>query len=338
MKLFKKANSPYWWMDYTVEGQRVRASTRRLLTDKVGAQRILADTYEKALNREQLGDKDEISLNDAFEVTLSEVTGQTLRVYRTVHAAAVAHFSPHKLLSTFRSVDVENFAIARRKQGKKPNTLRNDLKVLKRVMNRVQNTHMVNRDIEWPKVKRFVKSRYLTQAEEDAVLKRLHDHASDNITARKAYDLCVFLLDTGVRLMEAVEMQWHSIDMINGRIEVYRSKTKSLSTVPLSDRTKAMLTLRSNYAQPFEKMDFAIRHLRRVIDEVCNLNPKINETRGRATVHSLRDTYATRMRKKGMDIGQIATLLGHTTTAMAEKYSHIETDDVIEQARKIVNG
>jgi site-specific recombinase XerD len=93
---------------------------------------------------------------------------------------------------------------------------------------------------------------------------------------------------------------------------------------------------KSNQALPFEQMEYAIQLLRLVIAKHCNQSPRIVERRGKATIHSLRDTYATRMLSKGLTLHKLAMLLGHTNTAMTSKYAHLEHRDVVDEARKLL--
>ena len=44
---------------------------------------------------------------------------------------------------------------------------------------------------------------------------------------------------------------------------------------------------------------------------------------GRATVHSLRDTFASRLIQNGLDIAKVSKLLGHATLLQTQKYSHL---------------
>lgn len=62
------------------------------------------------------------------------------------------------------------------------------------------------------------------------------------------------------------------------------------------------------------------------------------ERRGAATIRSLRDTFASRMIQRGMTLHELAKSLGHTTTAMTEKYAHLESGDVVDKARLILNA
>jgi integrase len=168
------------------------------------------------------------------------------------------------------------------------------------------------------------------------VLEHLRQHKGSP-SYDKAFDLMVFLVDTGVRLGEALAIDWADIDMTRLTMEVYRGKTKVLSMIPISQRVLQYLKKVHNQSSPFVNMSRAVRLLRKVIDELCNTNERIIAQRGNATIHSLRDTYASRMVNNGMSLHKVSKLLGHTSPAMTAKYAQLESRDVVDEARLILN-
>ncbi|KGM86221.1 Site-specific recombinase XerD [Roseovarius mucosus DSM 17069] len=336
MNLFRRTDSPYWWYVFTIDGQRFRDSTKRPLNDKKGAMAVMNAEYTKALNMGQLGHKPEITLKDAFDLTLDEVEGQTLRVYKTQATKLLKVLPKTKLASSLTQGDLDALLARRKKAGEQGNTIRCEFKFLRRALSRVKRTHKVNADLEWPNIKGFTKTRYLSKAEERAVLARLQ--AGSTITDAKAYELCIILLDTGLRLMEAVEVDWVDIDMTNRTIEVYRTKTGIVSTVPISNRVYEILSRKTNQPKPFEKMEWAVKNLRKVIGAECNQSKRLIEQRGKATIHTLRDTFASRLLQQGMSLHKLSKLLGHTTITQTAKYAQLENLDVVSEAREMMDA
>lgn len=334
MKLFKRDNSPYWWYEFSYMGKRTRASTLRPHSDKVGAHRVMHQEYLKYMNAEQLGDLPEITLKDAFAISVAEAEGKTKKQYESCSNKILKVLDPNLYCSHLRTHHVEHLVKVRKNQGLKPNSIRGDLKYLKRATARVRGSYRVSEGIQWPKVSAFMKTRYLTEAEERDVLRKLK--LKDTLSAEKAHDLAVFLIDTGLRLREAADLQWSSVDKIKKQIEVFRPKTRTVSTVPTTNRVLDMLVRRSNQRQPFEHMERAIQILRDTIHEVCNQDQTMVAQRGAATIHSLRDTYATRLIQRGLSLHKLSKLLGHTNTAMTAKYAHLEVQDVVDEARALL--
>ena len=57
----------------------------------------------------------------------------------------------------------------------------------------------------------------------------------------------------------------------------------------------------------------------------------------KTTIHTLRDTYATRMLDRGMPFKELSGLLGHSSVKQTEKYARLIADRVVEKSRMYVN-
>jgi site-specific recombinase XerD len=60
-------------------------------------------------------------------------------------------------------------------------------------------------------------------------------------------------------------------------------------------------------------------------------------TQGKATIHSCRDTYATRMLKGGMRLEEGWHLLWHSTVGQTQKYGKFSTNGMADKAREKLN-
>jgi integrase len=139
-------------------------------------------------------------------------------------------------------------------------------------------------------------------------------------------------------LNEALTVDWYNIDVKRGEMEIWREKTSEPSVVPISDRLGVILKRLANQKRPFMEMTRGVRPLRVIVGQVCNQNDRLNTQRGKATLHSLRDTYATRLVTRGMTLHKVAKLLGHKSTVMSQKYAHLEGREVTAEARMILNA
>lgn len=153
---------------------------------------------------------------------------------------------------------------------------------------------------------------------------------------RDTYHLFLFLWDTGCRLNEALAVKWDDFDWNNNTVTIYRSKTDSYSLLPVTGRLRSILKGRPKTYPPFN--DAHIPSLRNTIDQFCN-GPEFKEDierHGRATIHSIRDTFATRMLRGGMSLIGVSKLLGHKSINTTMKYAHLEASDMTELARTIL--
>ena len=343
MQLYQRKSCPFWWYDFTVGTTRYRESTKRLLADRDEAQRVMALAYEKHMNIRQFGEKPEITLREAMDRCVKSVTGSTRNSYitsqrkwlgETVKGKSVWHLDGNMLLSHLTQGDLDDHRSEREDEELKPNSINIETRFIQRTVNIVAKRFATPADLDFTKLRGFIKTRFLTEEEQALVASRL---ASQGPSYDKAEDFRIFLTDTGARLREAAGARWADLDLDRQRFEVYRSKTKTLSVVPLSERTLEMLRRRHNQPQPFPEMSRAIRLLRKTISEVCNTDQRLVDQRGAATIHTLRDTYASKMVQGGMSLHELAKLLGHTTAAMSAKYGHLEANGVSEKAQRILN-
>ena len=344
MKIYMKENSPFWWYDFMVNGQRYRGSTKR--TTKAEANRVLHEEYRKVMNRQQFGEKPEITVDEAFQRVIKGASGKTKESYDLARRKWIGdgkfadrwHLPPGMMLHELTDEHLEDHIEARRDEGLRANSINVEIRVLKIVHRAHAKRYKVNDELEFKLVKGFVKTRFLTRDEEAAVetLLRLKDGES----AQKALDLMIFLRDSGARISEALNANWRDLNLKKGLFEVYRIKTDSLSLLPLTPRVIAMLKAKKDAGEkkPFMEMSRAIKVLRAAIDKVANDDPRIIHQRGRATIHTLRDTYGSHLVQNGLSLHELAKLLGHTTAAMSAKYAHLEGRDVAEKARELMSA
>jgi site-specific recombinase XerD len=59
--------------------------------------------------------------------------------------------------------------------------------------------------------------------------------------------------------------------------------------------------------------------------------PEIVREHGRATIHSLRHTYASWLLAGGADLADVQGALGHTTLAMTRRYAHLSKAQTINR-------
>lgn len=342
MRLFKRENSPFWWYEFTANGVRFRESTKRVFTDKENAFKVMAMEYTKAMDRYQFGDKPDITLADAFERHKRPMEGSTRKLYDCLGSKWCGtdgfaqrkawHLEPDLKLAEIRQYHLDEHRLERQEDGLKPNSINLESSILRAVLNGCKGSYNVPTDLDFKKLKGFMKSRYLSDNEERDVMQALSESKPDYQDAKDFY---TFLLDTGARFSEAMNARWADLDLTSGNFEVYRIKTKTLSMVPLSPRTITMLKRRGNHKAPFENMVKPVQVLRKVLHEICDQDEKLIKQRGTATPHSLRDTYASRRMRDGMTLHELSKLLGHSTQAMSAKYGHLESADVVAKVRRL---
>jgi len=138
---------------------------------------------------------------------------------------------------------------------------------------------------------------------------------------------------TGLRIKEINDLQIQHIDFYGGQLKVVAGKGNKDRYVPLStalmqhikayagNRDKGFLFVKSDQTK------YTKRALQKKIETMfkeCSFVKKLS-------THSLRHTYATLLRRRGMSLENIQILLGHGSKKTTEIYAHIELAPVKEE-------
>ena len=163
--------------------------------------------------------------------------------------------------------------------------------------------------------------------------------------ARRLLDQCPpetrpvfeFLLATGLRLSNVLNLRWNQIDLKNRtlRIEASSTKGKKELVLPLSSWAIRILDriprhIRSPYVfckpngQPYKDLHDGFKSaLRR-----AGLPTTIR-------IHDLRHTFASWAIQAGVDIKTLKDLLGHATLEMVLRYAHLDLSSKLRAVDKV---
>ena len=164
-------------------------------------------------------------------------------------------------------------------------------------------------------------------------------------------DLIVFLLDTGARKSEALELTWNNVDLDRKpRPLVLLTETKSghPRSVPLPLRTAKMLEYRRRTIPLSQRLVFSERARKDIWTThdvamlyaqkgnwipLSGLQKRWEQARAKAGIpecrlHDLRHTYASKLVRNGVPLLQVARLLGHSTIGLTMRYSHLAVQDL----------
>ena len=140
-------------------------------------------------------------------------------------------------------------------------------------------------------------------------------------------------IDCGLRKSEMLNMNWEDIDFSNNMVYIRMSKGGKSRKVPFNDGIKQLL---------LDYRKRTMKHSSKVIkgsfgkkitscslqNIIAGIYKKSGIYREGLCIHSLRHSYAERLRKKGTDITTIAKLLGHSRIDTTQTYFHVTDDDI----------
>lgn len=130
----------------------------------------------------------------------------------------------------------------------------------------------------------------------------------------------------GLRISEAVNMRLNDIDSKRGMIRIRDAKGGKDREVPLS---KTLLDQIRAYYKRYRPKEFIFegqfggQYTTRSIQALFRQAMERTGIRKKATVHTLRHSYATHLLENGTDLRIIQELLGHKSSKTTEIYTHV---------------
>ncbi len=143
--------------------------------------------------------------------------------------------------------------------------------------------------------------------------------------------LCVFLVNTGMRVSEATSLRWEDIQShkVQGKemylVTIRHTKTNRARSLPLNAAALDVLTASKTGATdsgPFQTLKSATLH---IVWKRAKRDAKLDHSQ--IVPHCLRHTFATRLIQSGVSMLVAKELLGHSTIATTERYAHIDLSD-----------
>lgn len=154
----------------------------------------------------------------------------------------------------------------------------------------------------------------------------------DNIKDNDIKDLVVFAVNTGLRQMELITLEWNQIDIVNRIVLLDNrnvlTKSKKVRSIPLNDRTLEILKRRIELKH--QKV-FTIEGNQITQKSISNRFRRLMRKLGmrkQLCFHSLRHSFASWLVQKDVPIYVISKLLGHSQISTTEIYTHLRGKDL----------
>ena len=151
----------------------------------------------------------------------------------------------------------------------------------------------------------------------DSDIEKLINGTTNKLTK----DLITFLIYTGCRKGEALNLKWDDVDMQNDVIAIKGTKTKYDRYIPISKPLKELLSgieKKQDCLYVFNKNGAKLGDFKKSFHTACK-NAGFKDMH----IHDLRHVFASKMVKDGVSLYITGELLGHRTTQMTKRYSHL---------------
>jgi len=286
--------------------------------------------------------------------TVSEY-GDDLRAFATFVGKDEKSFQP----SEFDTYDVKMWMVEMLDKGLSPRTVKRRLSALRSFYKYLLRQGSVSRDITQgvisPKADKplpvFFRESEMEreQAIGDRELDELMHSPDSQASPREIFELTrdnliiSILYQTGMRRAELVGLTDGDIDLKQGQIRVFGKRRKE-RVVPIGERLISDIEAYRQVRSGFETEDHHLLTTVRRNGTIVPMDAKavyavVSNRMGEVSTlkkhspHVLRHTFATTMLNNGADIRTIQNLLGHSSLAATQVYTHA-TFEQIQQAYK----
>jgi len=337
MSVYKRIDSEYFWFKFTFKGRLYQRPTRV-------KNRRKAETIEAAF-RTKLANG-EVGIEDQTPAPkLLDFSQQFIDFIETRHAnkPETVRFYANRLKrllewEPFRESSLDRIDegliaryVAQRRKIVGVVSVNRELATLRRILHIAQ---------EWKVIKAVPKVRLLPgEQSRDFVLDHRTEQRYLGACPPLLHDVAVVLLDSGLRLGEALALRWSDIHLEPagsaryGWIQVQGGKSKGARrTVPLAARVGFLLrekqrTATSEWVFPGDSPDTHVLNtsVAHMHAKVCR--PGIGKARryvfpAAFVLHSMRHTALTRIGEAGADAFTIMKLAGHSSVTVSQRYIH----------------
>ncbi len=326
MSLFKRSDSPNWWIKLTTRsGPPIQRSTGT--PDKLKAQELHDKLKASLWDQERLGVKPERSWREAVVRWLEETSEKATHKNDKAKLIWLHPFLGDRNLGEINLDVIDQIRSARLKDVSKATTNRY-LALVRAILRRARD------EWEWidkvPKVRLFKETssreRSLTPEQAKLLLRELPEHQREMV---------LFSLATGLRQSNVVKLEWGQVnlELHHAWVLGWQSKNRHPITVPLNDVAMGVLQRQIG------------KHPQRVFTNRGKPIAWANTKKWRATLkrlgiedfrwHDLRHTWATWQRQAGTPTHELQKLGGWRSGVMVERYAHLAPDHLAHAAARL---
>lgn len=246
-----------------------------------------------------------------------------------------------KRMNEISSLDLERMKSELQKSGLSPASVKHVLVLMRQIFNKAVLWGLYHggnpvKGVKMP-ILQNQKTRFLSHDEANTLLKALAAMRTSDL-----HDMSLLSLRTGLRAGEIFNLRGSDLDFQNDIITVSDPKNKTTRHAYMTGSIRKMLLKRKPntpeglvFPDRKGKKIVAISQRFRSLVNKLGFNKEITDTRQKVTFHTLRHTHASWLALQGESIITIRDMLGHKTTAMTERYSHLIPDHKRRAAERL---
>ena len=327
MSLYKRKDSPFWWVKLTVGGRRVSQSSGT--TNKRQAQEFHDKRKAELWEQERLGVKPRHTWDEAVLRYLGEEVGKKSIKATMVHLRWLQPRLEGMVLADITRDVVDSLKQAGQSENVTTATVNRRIQVVRGILRRAC--------LEWEwldKLPRFRllkesqgRVRYLTREEAARLMAELPEHLQA---------MARFSLATGLRQSNVTGLRWAKVDLERAAAWVEAAEAKGKRAIPVPLNTEAIEVLKEQAGKHPEwvftyrgkpvKFQTSTKAWRKALERAG-----IEDFRW----HDLRHTWASWHAQDGTPMHALQALGGWQTPAMVQRYAHLGMDDLKRYADRV---
>lgn len=329
MSLYKRKDSPNYWIKLCVNGRRLQKSTGT--ADKQKAKEYHDKLKAQLWDESRLGVKPAHSWNEAVMRYLKETAHKTSQADDRGHLRWLDKYLDGQQLTAINRDLVDRIQDARKSEGASNSTVNRTMEVIRAVLRRAAF------EWEWldrvpkvpmlPEPKRRV--RWLTREEAERLMSELRPHLAAMVR---------FTLETGLRRRNVTHLEWSQVDMARRTAWIHADQAKARKAIPVPLTAQALFVLRQ---QAGKHPQFVFTYQGK---PVLQVNTKafrgalkrvgIEDFRW----HDLRHTWASWHAQEGTPMYALQELGGWSSAEMVRRYAHLSSEHLAMYADRMSEG
>lgn len=332
MSLYKRKDSPSWWVDFTApDGKRIQQTTGT--SDKVKAQEFHDRLKAELWDQKRLGVKPRRSWQEAVVRYLSEKSQKTTLDADKSHLRWLDPLMHGKYLDEINRDFIAEITAARqeaydfpRKKGPprriepKPTTVNRTLEILRAILRKARD------DWDWidncPNITMLKESakrvNWITREQAEALLDILPKHQQPMMR---------LALETGLRRSNVTHLEWSQVDLERCMAWIHPDQAKAEKAIGVPLSNEAVVILRGQIGKhsiwifPYNGKPVTQTATKAWRDAV-----KISGIASRFRWHDLRHTWASWHAQDGTPLNVLQELGGWASAEMVQRYAHLSTE------------
>ena len=338
MRIYKRGS--IYWTEFEVDNKRYQMSTRT--KDK-----RLAGEIAAALQADTIRNKFNIPQKYKLEKRFKEVWGEYVESLNLAKSTLKSNLSRSKHFILFydknikdiTELDLKDYQLKRKKEisAMPKNLLKREQDISFKEVN--HELQILCNFFSFCILKGYLDKNPaagIKKLNELSRLKTLSDADIDKLIAgatnKLTRDLITFLIYTGCRKGEALNLKWDDVDLQNDVIAIKGTKTKHDRYIPISKPLKDLLS-RIEKVQDclylFNRNGAKLGDFKRSFHTACK-NAGLKDLH----IHDLRHVFASKMVMSDTSLYKTGILLGHRTPNMTQRYAHLKPGELRKEVEK----